>query len=456
MTPIIIWFRNDLRIEEHPAVAEAASTGAPLVFLYIHSPEEEGNWPLGGASRAYLHGALARLQKAIPQLLFFKGSSLAILEEVIRKTCARSLFFGTRYEPYALKRDAELTLALQKKGIHVKAFNTSLLTEPWDLKPYTVFTPFYKAALKIFEPHAPLPKPQWKPYSPKISSLDLESLELLTHKRWEEKMLGSSVDQLDDFLDQHLASYESARDFPALENGVSHLSPALHFGEISPRTLFYKSFGRPGADSYIRQLFWRDFAHHLLYYFPKTPQEPLREKFRSFPWKMDNALLKAWKKGLTGYPFVDAGMRQLWQTGWMHNRVRMVVASFLVKDLLIPWQEGASWFWDTLVDADLANNTFGWQWTAGCGADAAPYFRIFNPTTQGQKFDPKGEYVRKWVPELSALPDKWIHQPMEAPDLLLNAAGVRLGKDYPFPIVDHAEARERALQIFSDLSFSGE
>jgi deoxyribodipyrimidine photo-lyase len=254
---------------------------------------------------------------------------------------------------------------------------------------------------------------------------------------------------LNRFLEEGLSEYELARDRPDYR-GTSRLSPHLHFGEIGPRQLWSAVRGHPtvraGADEcFLRELGWREFAHHLLFHFPQTPEQPLREQFGQFPWKRDRASLRAWQRGRTGFPIVDAGMRELWHTGWMHNRVRMIVASFLVKDLLGPWQDGAAWFWDTLVDADLANNTLGWQWTAGCGADAAPYFRIFNPVKQGEKFDPAGAYVRRWVPELRALPDAWLQRPWEAPAAVLAESGVELGRSYPRPIIDHGEARTRAM-----------
>jgi deoxyribodipyrimidine photo-lyase len=246
------------------------------------------------------------------------------------------------------------------------------------------------------------------------------------------------------FLKERVVDYAHHRDFPCDEEATSHLSTALHFGEISPRTIWSLSSTEP----FKRQLIWREFAYHMLYHHPQTDLQPLRPEFGNFPWKNDHQMLKAWKQGHTGYPIVDAGMRELWETGYMHNRLRMIVASFLVKDLLIPWQEGAKHFWDTLVDADLANNSFGWQWSAGCGADAAPYFRVFNPTLQSEKFDSEGIYIRKWVPELAALPTAYIHEPSKAPPLALKAAGVTLGKDYPYPIVDHAEAKKTALKAF--------
>jgi deoxyribodipyrimidine photo-lyase len=258
-----------------------------------------------------------------------------------------------------------------------------------------------------------------------------------------------AAEQLKVFFKSALKAYPTDRDRPD-RPGTSRLSPHLHFGEISPRQIWH-AVDRSSAEAYRRELAWREFAYYLLFHFPKTPQEPLRPEFRSFPWHNSARDRKAWERGKTGYPLVDAGMRELWRTGWMHNRLRMVVASFLVKHLLIRWQEGAAWFWDTLVDADLANNTLGWQWSAGCGADAAPYFRIFNPVIQGERFDPDGAYVRRWVPELAKLPNTWIHQPWKAPAKSLLEAGIELGKNYPLPVIDHETARKRALAAFASI-----
>jgi deoxyribodipyrimidine photo-lyase len=358
----------------------------------------------------------------------------------------------------------------------VEGVNASLLFEPWAVynktgKPFQVFTPFWKACLSLPEPPAPLPAPtrlpgalQW-PESVSLARLQLEATPDRSagwRRTWAPGVQGATA-QLEHFVDTTLASYAATRDRPDL-SGSSRLSPHLHWGEISPRRLWHLVQERTGQDHiadeacgtevYLRQLGWREFAHYALYHHPHLPQAPWRPAFAAFPWRQDAADLAAWQHGRTGYPLVDAGMRQLWTTGWLPNRVRMVVGSFLVKDLLLPWQEGARWFWDTLVDADLANNTLGWQWIAGCGADAAPFFRVFHPVKQGQKFDPHGEYVRRWVPELARLPDAWIHQPWTAPADALRAAGVALGHTYPHPIVDHQAARRRALAALQKLRTS--
>lgn len=350
------------------------------------------------------------------------------------------------------------------------AYPGTLLFEPGEIvnksgKPFQVFTPFSRACLAQPAPEEPLDPPErLDTVDPSLCSLSIDDLELEPRQNWPSRIRSAwqpgaagANQRLFRFVDQVLADYDARRDRLDVE-GTSQLSPHLRWGEISPRQVWRavrdlegKASHQRGAgvSTFVRQLLWREFAYHLLVHFPQTDHQPLRSEFQNFPWCNDPAKLKSWRQGRTGYPLVDAGMRQLWLTGWMHNRVRMVVASFLVKHLLIPWQEGARWFWDTLVDADLANNTLGWQWTAGCGADAAPYFRIFNPVSQARKFDPDGVYIRRWLPELSEMPPRWIHAPWQAPAELLAKAGVTLGKDYPLPIVDHAEARAAALAAFA-------
>lgn len=468
----IVWFRQDLRLKDNPALMAASSYD--VIPLYIWSPEDENHWPLGGASKWWLHYSLKslanELEKQGLRLIIRCGDPEKVLMQLLQETNAKALFWNRRYEPYAISLDSKIKSSLTTHGIKVKSFNGRLLYEPWEIankqkKPFQVFTPFWKSCLALKQPEKPLPIPKLQPYTKSLFSEGLEALQLLPKIHWDSGIKktwqpGSlAAEELSkDFILNHLSTYVETRDRPDLPKGVSHLSPYLHFGEISPRMLWHKvheHFDFPlqdeGALAFLRQLGWREFAYHLLYYFPKTPQEPLKQSFEHFPWQYDDKALKTWQKGLTGYPFVDAGMRELWATGWMHNRVRMVVGSFLVKHLRLHWIEGEKWFWDTLVDADLANNCLGWQWIAGCGADAAPYFRIFNPITQGEKFDPDGIYVRKWVPELAALPNKWIHHPWEAPHDVLERANIKLGKDYPYPIVDHQEAREKALEAFSRL-----
>lgn len=473
----LVWFRLDLRLADNPALDAAVRRGGPVVPVFILSPEEEGAWTPGGASRWWLHQSLraleARLLGAGARLIFRRGPALEVLLALAQETGADAVFWNRRYEPDVTARDANVMATLRGKGFIAESFNGALLHEPWTIrnqsdKPFQVFTPFWKNCLRQLDPAEPLPAPgnlpapvKW-PESLALAALELEpKLEWAKgmHAAWEPGEAGAQSN-LDQFLSHAFDQYSEQRNRPDV-TGTSRLSPHLHFGEISPRHVWHElkalaakrglSIEQWRSSQFLTEVGWREFAHHLLYHFPHTPVEPLRADFRNFPWRKDAQWLRAWQKGLTGYPIVDAGMRELWATGWMHNRVRMIVASFLVKDLLLPWEEGARWFWDTLVDADLAQNTLGWQWTAGCGADAAPYFRIFNPTSQGEKFDPQGHYVGRWCPELARLPDKWVHQPHAAPREILSVARVELGRDYPFPIVSHAIAREVALEAFAGM-----
>jgi deoxyribodipyrimidine photo-lyase len=380
------------------------------------------------------------------------------------------------YEPEAIARDQRIKQAIKAKSVEAQSFNASLLKEPWqhlkkDDTPYRVFTPFWKAlssSIDSFQLH--LPPTNLPPVPKKIyqAAQSIESLKLLPVISWDQGIQekwrpgeDAAHEELERFVEQTMIDYPSHRDIPGVR-GTSLMSPYLHFGEISPQQIWMRvkeyfhqdsSAGViKGGEAFLREVGWREFSHHLLYHFPHTPDEPLNKRFESFPWRKDYQQdLKAWQQGRTGIPIVDAGMRELWHTGWMHNRVRMIVASLLTKNLLIPWQEGATWFWDTLVDADLANNTQGWQWTAGCGADAAPYFRIFNPVLQGERFDPEGEYVKCWVPELKQMSKKWLHKPWEAPEQVLADASIELGKDYPEPIVDLAGSRQRALDCWDEV-----
>jgi deoxyribodipyrimidine photo-lyase len=387
------------------------------------------------------------------------------------------VFWSRRHEPAIIARDAKLIEALWNDGLTVESFNAALLHEPWTIqnqsgKPFQVFTPFWKHCLTKADPDLPVSAPKKLPGPnswPK--SLGLDELELEPKINWTEGLRAAwqpgeagATANLNRFLAKAVDHYTDQRNRPDV-TGTSRLSPHLHFGEVSPRQIWH-GLARMGSkrglpvekwrgSQFLAEVGWREFAHHLLYHFPHTPAEPLRPNFKDFPWCKDAAFLEAWQRGRTGYPIVDAGMRELWKTGWMHNRVRMIVASFLVKDLLLPWTDGARWFWDTLVDADLAQNTLGWQWTAGCGADAAPYFRVFNPISQGETFDPKGDYVRRWCPELSKLPDEWLHKPWQASPEILARAGVQLGRTYPDPVVSHAIAREVALEAFAKIKSVG-
>ncbi len=461
----LVWFRLDLRVDDNPALRAAVKRGGAVIPVYIWAPEEDGRWAPGGAAKYWLHHALTdletRLTKIGSRLVLRQGKSLGVLKQLISETGADAVFWNRRYEPLRVKRDAEIKKNLKEDGLAVETFNSALLFEPWQVEtgsktPFKVFTAFWNKCLTLPGPQEPLASPQTLlPPKSWPESLALKKLKLEPERDWAlgfreswDMSASGAAACLKSFSSERLPEYLARRDLPDTV-GTSRLSPYLHFGQISVRRAWHtiRKSGRAGA-GYLRQLGWRDFAHHLMFHFPETPESALRPEYREFPWKNNAPLLKAWQKGLTGYPIVDAGMRELWHTGWMHNRVRMIAASFLVKDLLIPWQRGAEWFWDTLVDADLANNTLGWQWIAGCGADAAPYFRVFNPVLQGEKFDPGGGYVRRWVPELGALPDKWIHKPWEAPEEILLKAGVVLDKHYPRPVVDHGFARRRTLTAY--------
>lgn len=466
-SPVLVWLRRDLRIEDHPAFFEASRRGGPVLPVFIWSPEEDAAWPLGAAARYWLHLSLQALADELKErgsrLILRRGPALQALTELAHETGAGAVYWHRRYEPDAIAADTRVKAALRAQGLEVKSFNGSLLFEPWEITtgsggPYKVFTPFWKACLARAEPDEPTPTPsltapaQW-PASEALDELALTPAIDWTggiRAQWQPGPAGAAA-QLKRFLARALLDYDNARNLPDRE-GTSRLSPYLQVGAISPRQAWHavRDAGvqprgggvHPAALAYLRELGWREFAYHLLYHFPATPEQPLRAAFVRFPWRDDPAALRAWQQGRTGYPLVDAGMRELWATGWMHNRVRMVVASFLTKHLLLPWQAGARWFWDTLIDADLANNTLGWQWTAGCGADAAPYYRIFNPVAQGIRFDPHGTYTRRWVPELAQLPDKWLHQPWSAPT---PPAG------YPAPIVEHSAARARALDAYASV-----
>ncbi|MEJ5237234.1 MAG: deoxyribodipyrimidine photo-lyase [Limisphaera sp.] len=475
--PVVVWFRRDLRLADQPALAAARDRGCPVIPVFVWAPDEEEPWPPGAASRWWLHGSLASLDHSLQRmgsrLILRRGPTVDALRGLIQETGAGAVYWNRRSEPAARRQEQHVETALRAWGIETQSFNSHLLFEPEGIRtgsgqPFQVFTAFWRRCLGTAGPERPAAAPTGLPAPTRWpASVPLESLELLPRPDWAAGLRATwrpgeqtAWTRLEQFLSQVGDRYAELRDRPDLA-GTSQLSPHLHFGEISPRQIWHRvaewAQGRGGSRSswrdsaFLRELGWREFAHYVLHHFPHTATEPLRPEWKRFPWRSDPAGLCAWQRGRTGYPIVDAGMRQLWETGWMHNRVRMIVASFLVKDLRIGWWEGARWFWDTLVDADLANNTLGWQWTAGCGADAAPYFRIFHPVLQGKKFDPEGNYVRRWCPELSRLPARWIHEPFEAPSDVLRDAGVRLGVDYPRPVVSHAAARVAALAAWQAL-----
>ena len=474
----ILWFRQDLRLTDNSALDAAISRGGPIVPLFIFDHAEEHEWSLGGASRWWLHHSLKRLSDEIKErgneLIIKSGDARSVMGEVLRETGATSIFWNRCYEPRSIIRDTKLKQALVNEGIDVCSFNSSLLREPWEVAtqkgdPYKVFTPFWRASRALGEPARPSSAPDSIPASDwAIKKCNLITLKLLPddidwahglRERWNPGEKGALI-RLNEFREANAHGYADMRNIPSLA-GTSRLSPHLHFGELGPRQVWHAITSNAhietdgimskGVETFLSEIGWREFSYHLLYYFPELPSAPLRKEFERFPWADSLSSKAAWECGKTGYPIVDAGMRELWSTGWMHNRVRMIVASFLVKDLLIDWRCGARWFWDTLVDADLASNSASWQWVAGCGADAAPYFRIFNPTTQAKRFDPDGSYVRQWIPEISGLPNKLIHTPWLAKPIELSDAGISMGSSYPNPIVDHSEARNHALDSYKFL-----
>jgi len=447
-----------------------------VVALYVHAPEEDGEWAPGGASRWWLRHSLARLDAALRArgggLCLRRGGSLENLLAVAGATGADRVFWNRLYDPARVAHDTGIKAALREAGLECESFNATLLHEPWEVRtgqgePYRVFTPFWRScAARLDALPSPLPAPvAITAPAPAPSSLALDELDLLPRIRWDAGLQRAwtpgedgALAQLEAFAGGAMAAYAEGRNRPDRPE-TSRLSPHLHFGEVGPRqclaaarnAVAERPAAQASADSFVRELGWREFAHHLLHHFPHTPVAPLDQRFDAFPWEPRHEWLDAWQQGRTGYPIVDAGMRELWDTGWMHNRVRMIAASLLTKNLRQPWLAGAQWFWDTLVDADLANNTSGWQWTAGCGADAAPYFRVFNPMLQTERFDPERTYLRRWLPELSELPDRWIHCPWEAPPAVLAAAGVELGRDYPRPIVDFRDSRAAALAAYGSI-----
>ena len=471
MNTALVWFRNDLRVADNPALHHALAGGARIVPVYIHAPEEEAPWAAGAASRWWLHHSLAALNETLTRLggrlVLRHGDSAGVLRALIEQSGARELYWNRGGEPAAAARDHRVEQQLAAAGVHCHTYQAALLCEPGSVRnksgePYKVFTPFWRACQMQLSASAPLPSPSALPAVPRtIESLALAELNLMPRKPWYAGLNDSwrpgetgAHQRLQAFCQSALAHYPQWRDYPD-RPGTSRLSPHLHFGEISARQILwtlndYAQRGAAGgivqaAEALIRQLGWREFAHHILHHFPHTDARPLNPRFDELPWRQDGArLLHAWQRGQTGFPIVDAGMRQLWHSGWMHNRVRMIAASFLVKNCRIDWREGARWFWDTLVDADLANNSFNWQWVAGCGADATPYFRIFNPILQ---FDAEGRYLRRWLPELAALPARWIHQPWAAPQKVLDEAGIHIGADYPAPILDLDQTRRETLAL---------
>lgn len=465
---IIIWHERDLRIEDHEALYSASKETESIFPLFIYS-NEKNKWSYGEASKWWLHHTLVDLSNRYKSigghLILRKGDPLKILRELCQHHAVKAVYYNERFEPHLYARDQKIKEALAKIGVEMKAFNGSYLIHPKNIlnkthKPYCVFTPFYHTVLKEIDTEFRVfPTPRALKTPSNIVSEKLESLELLPKKNWYKKLEASwtpgreAAKKIVLSFVKVIKEYPSDRDIPSVE-GTSKLSPYLHFGEISSNEVMHllqTKVTKAVFTPFLRQLIWRDFANYFLFHFPNISDENWREAFDRFPWKTSKGLLEKWQQGKTGYPIVDAGMRELWQTGWMHNRVRMVVASFLIKDLMIHWKEGAVWFWDTLVDADLPSNSLNWQWVAGSGPDASPFFRIFNPILQGEKFDPEGIYIRKYIPELSKLSNRFIHKPWEAPEDQLSAAGIVLGEDYPLPIVNHEEKRDQALAAYKKI-----
>ncbi|MEX0503026.1 deoxyribodipyrimidine photo-lyase [Alphaproteobacteria bacterium LSUCC0719] len=463
----IFWFRQDLRLADNPGLCAAAARGEVLP-VYILDDVNAGDDRMGAASRWWLHHSLTALKDSLGGTLHVAaGDALTLIPALARKTGASAVFWNRSYESWLIERDTALKTALGDAGIEAESHNGALLWEPWEVKkgdgtPFKVFTPFYRrGCLAAPPPRVPLAVPDITVTDTAPDS-DIAALDLLPARDWGDMLtphwqIGEvgARDRLAAFLDHGLAGYKDGRNLPAAPN-VSRLSPHIHWGEISVNQIWHAARDRPDlpesdVDNFCSELGWREFSHSLLYFNPDLKRRNLQTKFDGFDWRDDAGLLRAWQKGRTGIPFVDAAMRELWQTGYMHNRMRMVTGSFLVKNLRLHWHHGEAWFWDCLVDADHASNSASWQWIAGCGADAAPYFRVFNPVTQGEKFDPDGDYTRRFLPELARLPKKYLYAPWTAPQAVLAEAGVRLGETYPRPVVDLKESREAALAAFSAL-----
>jgi len=478
--PIVLWFRGDLRLGDHAALAAAVRSGAPILPLYILDDASPKEWKAGGASRWWLGESLAALSEDLSRrgsfLVLRRGTSETELLRIVEESGAAAVYFTRSYDPWSVLLEKRLKSKLDDANVEFRRFGGRLLREPEEMRTsdggfYKVYTPFSRAFMKDFvsakaiRPPERITSPLHRPKSEHLGDWSLHPSKPDWSKgiaaAWQPGESGASA-RLSNFVRTALKSYAPDRDYPA-KPGTSRLSPHLAFGEIAPTACWHAALhasGKTGGsdksiETFLKELLWREFSANLLFHFSQLPDEPFRKDFAAFPWRKDAKHLKAWQSGQTGYPIVDAGMRELWATGYMHNRVRMIAASFLIKHLLLPWQSGEAWFWDTLVDADLANNSASWQWVAGSGADAAPYFRIFNPVLQGEKFDPAGDYVRQWVPELSRLPQEIIHAPWKGDAHTLAQAGVKLGKSYPKPIVEHAEARARALASYERIRNSG-
>ena len=473
--PVMLWFRRDLRLGDNPALNQATETDRPIIPVFILDDAGDGR-SLGAASKWWLDKSLRALRESLAErgarLILRRGDAEGELRRLIEQTGADAVFMNRLFEPDAWARDADIAHSLKSEGVECRGFNGSLMCTPGKLLngsggPYKVFTPFHKALMASAVAPAHTTGARDLSGAPALDSEDIDDWGLHPSRPdwskgfdWTPGEAGATA-ALNAFARGPLKSYSVGRDRPG-QPGVSRLSGHLHWGEVHPwqvvravRAAVEQGHApQAEADKFVAEIGWREFSAHLLHHFPHIPHQSFRAEYETFPWRDDETGFIAWTQGRTGYPIVDAGMRQLWTTGWMHNRVRMIVASFLIKDLLVDWRRGEEWFWDTLVDADLASNSQNWQWVAGSGADASPFFRVFNPITQGEKFDADGRYVRLWCPELRRLPDKWLHAPWTAPTEILDDAGIRLGRDYPRPIVDHGEARERALAALKAIARS--
>ena len=468
---VIFWFRQDLRIIDNPGLSKSL-TSDKVLPIYILDDTNSNDCAMGAASRWWLHNSLRELNKNLDnKLSLYKGDPSEILESLSSRFNIKGIFWNRCYEPWRIERDKRIKSKFIEKNIIVETFNSALLWEPWEIlksdnTPYKVFTPYYRKGCLMSEPpREPLSAPNLNTlFEDEENILQLDDLNLLPRIKWYKEMEKhwepgekGAHKKLESFLSDGLLGYKEGRNFPSKKN-VSQLSAHMHYGEISPNQVWHRAklkkelFGiEKDLDHFLSELGWREFSYNLLFHFPELPRENLQKKFDNFPWIENEISFDKWKKGLTGYPIVDAGMRELWQTGYMHNRVRMIVGSFLVKNLLLHWHKGEEWFWDCLIDADLASNSASWQWVAGSGADAAPYFRIFNPILQGKRFDPDGTYIKKFIPELEQLPNKYIFSPWEAPIEVLSEANIELGSDYPEPIVELTKSRDRALEAFSTI-----
>jgi deoxyribodipyrimidine photo-lyase len=466
MQPVIHWFREDLRLEDNPALSAASDGGLPVIGLYIWDEDRSNRFKIGDAQKIWLHFSLQSLEKSLKKysipLLIEKGTPIEVWQNILKKISPKKVTWNRSFDRFVAQRDGKVRQLLEKHDVNVQDFNGTLLIDPSELTNqtggfYKVFAPFLRCYPKAYEP-LKVSKLHQNHQTPPLKSHSLHELHLLDKavispekmlENWEPGEEGAHK-QLRKFIKTSLQGYRHDRDYPGLNN-TSKLSPHLHFGELSPHAIVRALSDSFDKNPFLRELVFRDFASYLLYHCPDLPTAPFKKEFEKWKWSKDKHLFDAWKDGKTGYPLVDAGMRQLLQTGFMHNRVRMVVASFLIKDLNIAWQEGAGWFSERLLDADLGNNSYNWQWSAGTGLDAQPFFRIFNPLLQSEKFDPKGIYIRQWVPELQKLPLKYLHAPWKAPAEVLQEAHLRLGKDYPLPIVDHDQAKQFALMEFKRL-----